>query len=372
VTYVLFLAAVIAACYQLLALIACLIRLFTAEKPLPEGQLPAVSILKPVYGRDPQFYDAIRSHALQEGVEFELLFGVRSLDDPAVVDVRRLQQEFPSIPIRLIEVTTTVPNAKVASLIDLAKQARHPIVLINDSDIQVPAEYLRRVVAPLRDDEKAGLVTCLYRAEAGTWPARFEALGIATDFAPSTLAAPFVGVNEFALGSTIAMRAVDLEKIGGFEAIGAYIADDYQLGKRITQTGKRCVLSEVVVATHLGGESWASVWRHQLRWARTIRASRFDGYIGLPVTFASFWALLALAAGEWWLGLPLLLLRYAMGLAAARVLHSPDAVALSPLIPIRDLWGAAIWFVGLFGRAVEWRGRRLILDSEGRILDQSK
>jgi ceramide glucosyltransferase len=334
---------------------------------MPEGELPAVSILKPVYGRDPHFYQAIRSHAMQEGMEFEILFGVRSLDDPAAEDVRRLQREFPALPVRLILSKTPQPNPKVGVLVDLAREARHPILLVNDSDIQVPPGYLRRVTAVLRDP-KVGLVTCLYRAEAGTAPAKFEALGITTDFAPSTLAAPFVGVNEFALGSTMAFRAEDLKAIGGFEAIGSYLADDYQLGKRLTRLGKRCELSEVIVETHLGGQTWGDVWKHQLRWARTIRASRFDGYVGLPVTFASFWAAVALAFGYWWLAVPLLVIRLTMGLAAARVLHSPEAVSLALLIPVRDLWGTAIWVQGLFGRTVEWRGKRITLDREGRIV----
>src|SRR5207248_7118078 len=141
-------------------------------------------------------------------------------------------------------------------------------------------------------------VTCLYRPIGGTFPARFEGLGVSTDFAPSTLVARLVGVDEFALGSTMSFRRADLERIGGFAAIADYIADDYQLGHRLHALGLKCVLSDVIVETHLGG-SWTEVWNHQIRWARTIRVSKFFGYIGLPVTFATFWALVAVAAGHW-------------------------------------------------------------------------
>src|SRR5207248_11439192 len=141
-------------------------------------------------------------------------------------------------------------------------------------------------------------VTCLYRPIGGTFPARFEGLGVSTDFAPSTLVARMVGVDEFALGSTMAFRRSDLERIGGFASIADYIADDYQLGHRIHALGLKCVLSDVIVETHLGG-SWTDVWQHQVRQACTLRVSKFWGYLGLPVTFASVWALLMAIAGRW-------------------------------------------------------------------------
>ena len=146
--------------------------------------------------------------------------------------------------------STLAPNLKVGSLIDLAREARHPILIVNDSDISVPAGYIRDVTAPL-SDPGVGLVTCLYRAEAHDWPSRFEALAIATDFAPSTLVARLFGVSDFGLGSTLAFRRADLDRIGGFHAIADYIADDYQLGHKLHALGLRNIISEVVVSTRL-------------------------------------------------------------------------------------------------------------------------
>ena len=177
-------------------------------------------------------------------------------------------------------------------MIDLASEARHPILIVNDSDISVPAGYIGSVTAPL-SDPGVGLVTCLYRAEAHDWPSRLEALAIATDFAPSTLVAGFFGVSEFGLGSTLAFRKSDLDRIGGFHAIADYIADDYQLGRKLHALGLRNVISEVVVSTHLAAGSWLGAWRHQVRWARTIRLSGGAGYAGLPITNASLWAAMA-------------------------------------------------------------------------------
>jgi ceramide glucosyltransferase len=346
-----------AAAYQVFAVIACLS--FRRSRSTLKPGLPA-SILKPVSGADSALRAAIESHSKLEG-EYELLCGVRSPDDPAVAVLR----EFPKA--RVVECGTAAANGKVGTLIDLARASRFPIVVVNDADIRVEPDYLARVTVPL-EDTRVGLVTCLYRPEGSTFAARFEGLGVSTEFAPSTLVARMVGVDEFAMGSTLAFRRADLELIGGFEAIRDYLADDYQLGARLHGLGLKCVLSEVIVGTHLGG-SWGDVWRHQVRWARTIRVSKFSGYLGLPVTFATVWAVAAAAAGLWGLAGAILAVRMIMAMEAGWfVVGSRDVLKLWWMIPARDLFGAAVWVAGLFGNTVIWRGRRLTLDGEGRIV----
>lgn len=341
----------IPAAYQLFAIVACLFRRSSRQ---PAAGSRRVSILKPVRGAGGNLREALASHAK---LEAELLCGVSSLDDPAVAIIR----EFPTA--QLVVSSTVTPNAKVGVLIDLVKAASNEILIVNDSDICVEPDYLR-VAAPL-DDPKVGLVTCLYRAVGDTFAARFEALGVATDFAPSTLVARLVGVDEFAMGSTLAFRKADLKKIGGFESIADYLADDYQLGHKIHNLGLKCVLSDVIVETHLGG-GWMDVWKHQVRWARTIRVSKFYGYLGLPVTYATLWALVC---GSWRIGLAVLLIRMTMALVAGWfTMRSKDVLKLFFLIPVRDLFGVAVWIVGLFGDTVEWRGSKLRLDRNGRIL----
>ena len=354
--------------YQLLAIIAALKQL-RVEGPLA-GPMPGVSILKPVRGLDPRFYQAIRSHAEQDYPEFEILFGVADPGDPAVCEIERLQANFPGVSIHLIHSTSNAPNGKVAVLADLERHAKFPLRLVNDSDIVVEPRYLRQVLAPL-NDVRIGMVTCLYRASAVHWPGRWEAIGIATDFAPSVLVAPLFGVHEFGLGSTLAFRRQQLEQIGGFAAIADYIADDYQLGKRISGLGLKVQLSEVVVETSLSADSWGEVWRHQLRWARTIRVSQGGGYMGLPITNASLWALAALASGWWWTAASLLSVRLTMGLiVGVGVLHCPLTARYWFLIPFRDLWGFCVWLAGLWGSDVVWRDRILRLNRDGTI--QSK
>jgi len=356
--------AALAALYQLIALLAALLHR-RASVP-PSGPVP-VSILKPVYGTDPGFYDAIRTHASQQNLEFEILFGIGRPDDPARSEIERLIRDFPSVPIQLVVCATQTANRKVGVLIDLARQARHPLLIVNDSDISVPANYLRDVTAPLAD-ERIGLVTCLYRAEAHDWPSRFEALAIATEFAPSTLVARLFGVSDFGLGSTLAFRKTDLDRIGGFRAISDYLADDYQLGRKLHSLRGQNVVSPVVVSTRLAAASWTAAWRHQVRWARTIRLSQGAGYVGLPITFATLWAVVAAAFGLWWLVLALVAIRLAMAIGCGWfVLRTTDVWKYFYAIPLRDLWGVGVWAAGLVGNTVEWRGRRLRLDPEGRI-----
>ena len=347
----------IAGAYQVFAIAACLA--FLSSKRAAAGKAPPVSILKPVRGLDPRFREAIESHQKLEG-EYEILAGIRDPNDPAAEVLRA------SGNVRVIAVRTQTPNGKVGALVDLAAQARYETLIASDADILVQPDYLQRVTAPLADPN-VGLVTCLYRPEGDTFPAKFEGLGISTDFTPSTLVARFVGVDEFAMGSTLAFRKRELERIGGFAPIGEFLADDYQLGHRIHKLGLKCVLSDVIVETHMGG-SWSEVWKHQVRWARTIRISKFWGYLGLPVTFATVWAVTLLAAGQWIAALALVAVRFAMAVVAGGlVIRSRDAVRLLPLVPLRDLFGAAVWAAGLLGRSVEWRGVTLRLQPGGRI-----
>jgi ceramide glucosyltransferase len=358
---VLKLAAGAAGCYYAMALVAAL---RSRRRPVPAAECPPVSILKPVYGLDPHFEQALRSHLAQDYPEYEILIGAHDPADPALAAARRVADG----KVRTIVTEGTAPNGKAAVLAELAAHARHPVLVVNDSDIHVEPDYLRRVTAPLADPA-VGLVTCLYRAQGDSFPARFAALGIATEFAPSVLAARLLGVSAFALGSTMAFRARDLGRVGGFAAIASYLADDYQLGRRIASLGLRVALADTVVETSLPDRTWGDAWRRQVRWARTIRVSRPGGYYGYAVTHATVWSLAAGIAGAWSLAAAVMAVRLAAGVSCgAGVLGDRNVPRLISLMPLRDLWGFAVWIAGLSGQEVEWRGQRLRLDSQGRIL----
>jgi ceramide glucosyltransferase len=360
--------AVLAAAYYALAIVAAATWRGPASTAARQT-LPPLSILKPVHGRDPRFYEAIRSHATQDYPEFEILFGAGDPNDSALADIARLQREFPHRRIEIVIAPTNAPNEKVGVLAELARRARYELLLVNDSDIVVDPGYFRAVTAPL-EDPAVGLVTCLYRAAASSWAGRFEALGIATEFAPSVLVARLLGVAEFALGSTMVFRAAALARIGGFPAIADYMADDYQLGHRISALGSRIVFAPVIVETDLGADSLAATWRHQLRWSRTIRVSRSAGYYGYVVTHATLWSLVALAAHQWPAAAVALALRMLAGVwVGTGILRDPKTLRDCWLIPFRDLFGFAVWAGGLFGDSVQWRDRKLKLHPDGRIVE---
>ena len=350
------------AVYNLLAVAGAL--KFRRKNELTDYR-PPVSILKPVRGRDAQFYEAIRSHAAQRYPEFELIFGTADPADTALADIDRLRMEFPHVPIRIVHTANDAPNGKVGSLEILAREARYEVLLVNDGDISVEPDYLARVVGMLAD-RRVGLVTCLYRGRGSSMASRAEALGIATEFAPSVLVARLLSAGGFALGSTMAFRVEDLRSTGGFAAIREYLGDDYQLGARIAVLGKYVALSDSVVETNLGAGSWQDVWKHQVRWSRTIRVSRPAGYFGYLVTQATFWAIVAAGFGYWRIGLAGLAVRLVAALAAMSALgEKRDARVL--MVPFRDLFGLAVWAAGMVGREVEWRGIRFRLLSDGRI-----
>lgn len=358
-----------AAVYQCLSIAAELKHVWKRRRQRAAAQFrPGVSVLKPLRGLDPNIYEAFRSQVRQDYANFEILFGAADENDPAVCQVRRLQREFPQAPIRLI-ITGPVEaaNGKVGVLVHLARKAHYPVFVVNDSDIEVTPSYLSTVVSPLAD-ERISVVTCLYRVKAHNAAALWETLGISTDFLPSALVAQLVGMRVFGFGSTLAFRAADLDRAGGFEALADYLADDFQLAKRLTETGQRAFISTYVVGTSLEGASWRGIWRHQLRWARTIRLSKGRGYAGLFLTHTGVWVVVALAASAWMPAAVLGSLRIASALfSAGLVLRSPSASALCWLAPAWDLYAFVTWAASYRSRRVEWRGRTLLVNPDGRI-----
>ena len=337
--------------------------------------LPPVSILKPLKGTDPEIYQSFRSHCLQDYPEYEIIFGVSDASDPAVASVQRLQREFPGRQIQLVICPQIIgANIKVSNLIQMLARAQYGCLIVNDSDIHVEADYLRSVVAPLAGDSKIGMVTCLYRGvPAATFWSRLESLGISTDFCAGVLAArQLEGGIRFGLGSTMVFRRAELDRIGGFESFVDYLADDYELGKRIAGLGLNVQLSEVVVETNLPAYDWANFFSHQLRWARGVRDARPGGYFGLPFTFGMMWSLLAVVAASgavWtWAVLAITwLLRAALAFTVGQtVLNDRQLMRNIWLLPVRDLIGVGIWLASFGGSTVTWRGDRFEL-RKGRL-----
>jgi ceramide glucosyltransferase len=340
----------------------------------PIDSLPPISILKPLKGTDPEIYESFRSHCLQDYPEYEIIFGVSDPNDPAIESVHALQREFPDRKIRLIVCSKILgANVKVSNLVQMLPEARYGCLIVNDSDIRVEPDYLRRVTAPLADP-RVGMVTCLYRGvSSATLGSRLEALGISTDFCAGVLAArQLEGGIHFGLGSTLAFRRSELEKIGGFNSILDYLADDYELGKRIAALNLEVKLSDVVVETYLPAYRLRDYMDHQLRWARGVRDARAGGYFGLVFTFGILWSLLNLVANKAsaWSCAALvltLILRFAVAWKVGwRILSDRQVVRYAWLIPLRDLIAVWVWILSLAGHTVIWRGERFRL-KDGKL-----
>src|SRR5690349_8834993 len=230
------------------------VRSFRRESRKPLAAFtPPVSILKPLRGVDPQMYESFRSHCVQDYPQYEIIFGVSDSDDPAVEAVHQLMREFPQCNIQLAICPDVLgANRKTSNLVQMLQFAKHDHILINDSDIYVTPDYLRRVMAPFSRPQ-VGMVTCPYRGiAADTLGSKLESIGISTDFIAGVLVARQIeGGIHFALGSTLAMSRKALEAIGGLRPLVDYLADDFELGYRIAKAGYEVVLADFVVEPHL-------------------------------------------------------------------------------------------------------------------------
>jgi ceramide glucosyltransferase len=361
--------------YFVAALIAA--RAFLVKGRAPHAAfMPAVSLLKSLKGLDAGMLDAFRSHCRQNyGGDYELLFGVSSLADPAAAAVEQLQREFPERTIRLVECPARLgTNGKVSTLAQLAPHARYDYLLINDSDITVSPRYLERVMAcfaPLeirggKVPRQTGLVTALYRGRAhGTLASRLEALGIATDFHAGVLLSwSIAGGLEYGLGSTLAVRREALEHIGGFLPLVDYLADDFELGARVFRAGYGVALTGEVVETSVPAYSWSGFVDHQMRWIRTVRDASPWGAVGLVFTHGLGWALLNVMASGlspvslWLLGLSFFLRLGVAMTVGAEVLGDHQVLPNLWLLPLRDALAMGLWVAGFAGNTIVWRGER--------------
>jgi ceramide glucosyltransferase len=364
--------AAVSALYYLAVLFASLKFLF--EKDPAAVFAPPVSILKPVRGLEPNFYECIASHCRQDYPQFEIIFGLNDPADPAIAAIEQLRRDYPRVPIKIVAASQIrCANLKMNSLEKMLEEAAHDIVVINDADIRVPPDYLRNVVAPLADD-RVGMVTCLYRGvPAGGLPAGLEALGIGGDFTGQVLLARMVEGIKFALGATMATRKQQIVEIGGLARWSDYLADDYVLGNQIARAGYRIHLSHTVVDTLLPRRTLLDLLRQQVRQARTVRFSRPRGYPGLLLSFGIPFAVFALYArpysAEAWTVLPVLFVARlgAAWVSGVEVAGDNFIRRFFWLLPLRDFVALGVWLASFLGKTVVWRGARYAIEPSGKI-----
>ncbi len=344
------------------------------------GPSPDVTILKPMRGVDARMDAGLRSHCAQQYAgRFEIVFGVTELNDPAAAAIERLRAEFPAIEMRVVECPERLGSSgKVSNLVQMLRAARYEHVLINDSDIEVSPQYLENVMRCFRD-AKVGLVTAPYiGSTAASGPgltvwAKLEALGIATDFMAGVLTARRLeGGMRYGLGSTLATTKTAIAAIGGLETLANCLADDYELGRRISKAGYDVELCGEVVKTTVPSYRLKELWEHQIRWARTVQDARWWGYLGLGMSYSLPWALITLVASgfalwSWTLLSLVLLARVTVALAVGvGVLRDGQVLRDLWLLPVRDCFALAIWMWSFAGDTVVWRGERFRL-KDGRL-----
>jgi len=358
------------------SLIYCVLTVVAAARyrgvrPPPLDAAKSISVLKPLAGVDDGLEENLRSFFEQDYPAFEILFAVRSPDDPAIAVVERLRVCYPAIPSRLLVTgEPPYPNAKVYSLDRMQAAARFDLLVMADSDIRVTPEMLSTLAAEFQDPH-LGLATCPYRAVPGRSPWNtLEALGLNTEFLGGVLVARMLDGVKFALGPTITARRSTLERIGGFDAVKDYLAEDFVMGKLAAQQGDGVILSSYIIEHRIGSQRLAANLKHRLRWCRSTRRSRPWGYVGqvftnpLPLAF-----LLCAAKPGWW---PVLaaaaVLRAAAGWATAwYVLRDRLTLRLWWLVPLQDVFSFLVWAAGFFGNTILWRGRKYYLLSDGRF-----
>lgn len=365
-----------------LGLMQCLIgvvmvRRFATRRGAPPAVFAPVTILKPLCGDEPLLEEALASCFLQDYPDFQIVFGIQNPNDPALKVLRRLQARFPEQDIAVvIDPTQHGPNRKVANLINMLPSARHDILVISDSDLHLPRNYLQRLVAAL-ETPRTGLVTALYIGlppARGNWVARLGATQISHGFLPGVLLSRALG-REDCLGSTAMLRRSTLERIGGFRALTQLLAEDNVMGQRVRALGLSVALAATVPAATVPEADLGSLWTHEIRWTSTIRALEPVALCGSVLQYPLFWSILTVAmtgASLW--SLVLFAAAWAVRVVAVAAIDS----ALRPMVG-RPAYGTPFWMLPLrdlltvgeiatsFGVSeVVWRGHRLGTNCDAR------
>ncbi len=345
-----------------------------SKAPQSRGDAAAISVLKPIRGLDPGAYENFASFCRQDYPEYEILFAVSDAEDPTVAVVRQLIADFPERPIRLIVVPERLgPNTKVSNLCRLAREARHNLLVITDSDVRVDPEYLRSVAAMFRDAGVGG-VTALYRGQDNLqFVAAMDCVGSSTAFCGAALVARELEGLQFMMGSTMATTKERLAEIGGFEALVDLHSDDYELGRRIAARGYRIELLPEPVWMAFPSQSLGEYLRHELRWAIGIRNIRPGGHFGMLFTHGLPWAIAAAwVAPSASVGAAFLAAYAALRFAMAWVvgvwgLRDPVLRHRWWLLPLRDFFSFFVWLASFGVNQIEWRGSSFTLE-KGRMI----
>lgn len=351
---------------------------FRASRRADASFTPTVTLLKTVYGLEPRLEENLESFFAQDYPVFEIIFGARNKQDPALRVIERLRTKYPNVPVKIaFSGEPQHPNAKVCSLEKMIALATTDYFVISDSDVHVEPNYLREIMAPFADAE-VGVVTCMYRgvATGGLW-SRLEALGMSVEMTAGVVSANTLEGMKFALGPTMVVRRQALEQMGGIGTLADYCSDDFLLGNWIAEAGWKVVLSHHVIDHVVLHRDFKDSILHQVRWMKSTRFSRPKGHFGTSLTFAMPFGVLgllaALAAGKPAAGVELFawafLNRVALSIAAGwYVVRDRYSLAQCWLYPLRDLMGFFFWAASYANSEILWRGHRYRLVLGGKMI----
>lgn len=337
---------------------------------------PAVTVLKPVHGMEKDLRENLRTACRQDYPAFQVVFSVQRPDDPALPLLHELQNEFGAERVTVaVEHRREGCNGKINNLVGALAHARHDVLVISDSDVRLRPDYLRTIVAPL-DDPGVGAVCTLYRAtRAERWFEKLELLSLNTEFLPNVVFAAVTGASGFCLGASTALRRSMLQEIGGLESLADYLVEDYEMGRRILQAGRRMVILPYCVDMMVDLKTPRQWWDHQVYWDQNTRAARPMGFLGTVLTRSMPFAVaLAVLRGADALGLSLLAAAVLVRLltAAGFALRFGDREGLASLLllPARDLAGLITWALAFTKPTTVWRGVEFTLTRDGRLVSR--
>jgi ceramide glucosyltransferase len=367
--WILLLISLCGAAYAIAATLFAARMLTGASDPLPDPP-PAVTVLKPLHGAESDLEGALESALVQDYAgSVQMVCGVADAEDPAIRTVERLKGRFPDCDIALaVNPATHGANRKVSNLINMLPSAKHDVLVLSDADIAVPRSWLSAVLGAL-SQPGIGAVSCFYAGEGrGRW-AQLGAMGISYQFLPNAVFGAATGTARPCFGSTVALHRRTLDELGGFAALRDSLADDYEIGRAVRAKGYRLSYPSLLVRHVCSERSFTELWRHELRWARTIRTIEPLGHFGSVVTHAVPLGLLGAVLA---FSLPAVAV-LATVLAARLFLRSRidhiAGVCAGPawLLPMRDVLSFGVFLASLAGRRVAWRGERLRIGERGAI-----
>jgi ceramide glucosyltransferase len=365
--------------YAILSLISVVwFKATAAPSPSPrQKSWPPVTILKPVCGLEKNLRENLRSACMQDYPEYQVVFSLQTPDDPALPLLKELQREFGAQKVSIaMDDRQTAPNGKIRNLLGGLPHARYDVLVISDSDILLRPDYLKVIVAPL-EDPNVGFVCTLYKAShADTWFEKLELLTINADVMINIVFALVWRTAKPCLGASTAFHRSMLKEIGGLEALGDYLVEDYEMAQRILKTGKKNVLVFHLIETIVDLKTVRQWWTHQLYWDQNIRVVVPVSFFGTIILRAIPFALLFAALRLDLLGVAVLAGAVLIRLSTAAVIlewgfKDREGIKSLILLPIRDVAGLMFWGLAFMKRTVIWRGEEFILYRDGRMVRRS-